>query len=112
MQPFGYRVSFDIFDWQSSYLNPIDDQGYEWEQEFDANGSDHRQAGIPAMDRETFRGTRPSTSRSSSEELFTKFFQSEDDETRFSALKIAGTLPDPEDYLYDLIAEATRDSGG
>ena len=43
-------------------------------------------------------------------ELFTRFFRSEDRETRMSALAIADDIVEPEPYLYDLITEATRDT--
>jgi hypothetical protein len=42
-------------------------------------------------------------------EMFTKFFHSQDTETRFAALRIAATVAEPEDYLYELITRSTRD---
>lgn len=111
-RPFGIRVSFDISDWQSSYLNPIDDQGYEYEYE-----QDHRIAGEADREgREAFArwavrrfGEQATDESRSSEELFEEFFHSADQETRMAALKIAGSVADPPDYLYDLIADASRD---
>jgi hypothetical protein len=107
-RPFGFRVSFDIHDWLSAYLNPIDDQGYEWEQGADSS--------IASTGKEEFRrwmierfGPDAVDESRSTKELFTEFFRSPDAETRLAALGIAGTVPTPEDYLYDLITQSTRD---
>ena len=103
-EPFGYRVVFDIAEWQSSYLNPIDEFGYEWEKTPDNEGRERFKRWV--IDR---FGADSFNESESERNLFTKFFRSTDRETRLSALKIAGDRSDTEDYLYRLIAEATRD---
>ncbi len=102
-QPFGYRVVFGITDWQSSYLNPIDELGYAWAKA-DNEGKERFKRWV--IDRFGADSFNESTSERN---LFTKFFRSTDRETRLAALKIAGDISDSEDYLYRLIAGATRD---
>jgi hypothetical protein len=103
-QPFGYRVQFGITDWQSSYLNPIDELGFAWEKRPDHEGKDRFKAWV--IDR---FGTDAINESTSARDLFTRFFQSTDRETRLSALKIAADASDMDDYLYRLISVATRD---
>jgi membrane-anchored protein YejM (alkaline phosphatase superfamily) len=107
-QPFGFRVNFDIHQWLSAYLNPIDDQGYEWEPGAESS--------FASTGKEEFRrwmvdrfGPESVDESRSVPEMFTKFFHSQDTETRFAALRIAATVAEPEDYLYELITRSTRD---
>jgi membrane-anchored protein YejM (alkaline phosphatase superfamily) len=103
-QPFGYRVAFNIRDWQSSYLNPIDECGYQWDAVTDDHGSERfRRWVIDRFGPESF------DEFTSSRDLFERFFKSPDDETRISALKIASCVPDPDEHLYGLIAAAAQD---
>jgi hypothetical protein len=104
-QPFGYRVVFDIYNWQCRYLNPIDDYGFEWEASADDEGRQRfanwvtDRFGVDLFGEETL----------SDRELFETFFAASDQETRLAALKIACDVAAPDRYLYDLIAGATRD---
>ena len=103
-QPFGYRVLYGISQWQSSYLNPIDERGLECQEAKGNSGKKRFDAWI-----ENRFGAGAIDESRSARELFTEFFQSHDRETRFSALKIAEGVAEVEDYLYEQIAESTRD---
>lgn len=107
-KPFGYRVAFDIWDWQTDYLNPIDEFGYEWGP--DSGESDASQGEERFRQWVANRFGEAATGKDRSERaLFEQFFDSDDDETRLAVLQIASSVVDPGDELYERITEAASD---
>jgi hypothetical protein len=107
-KPFGYRVGFDISDWQMDYLNPIDEQGYELDCELQPGGEPEGQEHFLQWVERRF-GQEATDASCSEQELFDQFFHSDDEETRLAVLQIASSVADPSEELYQLITEATRD---
>ena len=102
-RPFGYRVVFDIHDWQSNYLNPVDDLGYQWSGDEQQGAEYFREWIVDRFGEDAFEDS------TSEPELFARFFASQDPRIRLAAVKIASQVSDPEDALYRLISDATRD---
>lgn len=103
-QPFGHRVVFDLRSWQAAYLNPIGDRGFDW------TDSPLAEQGAGEFKRwilERF-GEEAYEESSELEELFAEFLRSPIQEVRLTALEIAGNVAEPQPYLYELVAEATR----
>ncbi|MFK8112057.1 MAG: sulfatase-like hydrolase/transferase [Rubripirellula sp.] len=103
-QPFGYRAVFNISRWQASYLNPIDDGGLEWET---IDSPDPGPAHFQRWIADRF-GEDSIESSADQEKLFTEFLSSPLVDVQLAALEIAGEVAQPQPYLYDLVAKATR----
>lgn len=103
-EPFGYRVVYDIDRWECSYLNGIDDLGYEWEGESTEVGKKRFVQWI----NERF-GEQALDESKTNRQLFTQFAGAQESETRLATLEIAGDVDEPAPYLYELIKAATRD---
>lgn len=102
-RPFGYRIVFDIHDWKSHYLNPIDDAGYRWSGDDDSGETCFRGWVVERFGQDALETS------GSRRELFERFFASSDPRTRLMATRIAANVSRPQDYLYQLIGRACHD---
>lgn len=101
-QPFGYRIIHDIDQWQSEYLNPVDELGYEMGQsvirgeDLYRNWFHSRFQSNPVEDFSEF-------------DLLCKSLKSQHQEVRLAALDIVGSIEDPEAELIQLVEELASD---
>ncbi len=114
-KPFAYRFLLDLRNWQLTYLNPIDSEGYEItesNEKTETKGSTAKSPDGVTIVREWLGrelGVGDPTASYAERDSFERFFSSSDRETRAVALEIASHIRTPNQYLYDLIANASRD---
>ena len=101
-RPFGHRVVHDIHQWQASYLNPVDDLGYELDSESAEGREFYRSWMIQRFGRELI-------GKFNDIDLFRKCFKSVNSETRMEALKIAEQVPEPSEELIRLVETLLSD---
>lgn len=101
-KPFGYRVVHDIFRWQTAYLNPIDELGYEIE---DETGQGQR---FFSQWFQTRFG-RPFKKEIDEAEVLQQSIESSAAEVRMAALEVVSSIQNPNDEIIRNIEKLTKD---
>ena len=107
-EPFGFRFVQDIWRWQSDYLNPVDELGYELDETEVRQADDLGEIAHQQWLQTRFQLTP--TADHVGPEALEEGLRSTDVETQLASLEIAATLEEPSDRLIQLIGSLAKSS--